>query len=480
MNLKALAIRGVFWSVIQKWGGLFFHALSLLILTRLLMPEAFGLVALANVVIALIRIFVEQGFAQAIVQAKHIQSDYLDTAFWTSLVTSLVFSLCVFFGANFVAQQFHEPELVLILQSLSPVFILIALSSVQTALLQRQLEFKALAIRSLIALSVSGFLAVFLALAGFGVWSLVVQELTRSFIAMIVLWQVGKWRPRLKFSLTALKQLMSFGISIVGINILNVVNRRSDDLLIGYFLGTTALGYYNVAYQALLLMTQLINAPVNQVAFSAFAKLQENPTKLRKAFYDGAKVVSLVSIPAFFFLVTLAPNVISLLFGEQWEPSIPVMRVLALIGPIHALGGLDSNLLIALGKPAWRLGFNFLNAMINFPAFYFAVRWGILAVAIAYVVRGYILFPLPLIAIKKLAKISYNQYVYSIMPILLSGLIAAAVSFIIAHLGRLLLPNWFLLLSSVILGLVTYSICLFYLSPKTLTQLPKLVRHKIS
>lgn len=478
MNLKTLAIRGLFWSVIQKWGGLFFHSAALLVLTRLLTPEAFGLVALANVVIAFIRIFVEQGFSQSIIQAKQVEKEDLDTAFWSSLLISVALSILTFIGAETVANKFQEPELALILKGLSPLFILISLSSVQSALLQKNLQFKSLAVRSLIALSVGGFFAITFAFMGFGVWSLVVQELSRSLVAVIVLWKVGKWRPRFVFSFTSLKKLLSFGVSIMGINLLNVVNRRSDDLLIGYFLGTAALGYYNVAYQLLLLLTQLINAPVNQVALSAFSKLQDRPDELRKSLYNSARIVSFFSIPAFFFAAILAPEVVPFVFGSQWEKSIPVMQVLALIGPIHALGGLDSNLLIALGKPSWRLGFNFLNAAINFPAFLIAVHWGIFAVAAAYVIRGYLLFPFPLIAVKKLAEISYKDYLYSILPILLSGLVGIISILITIHFGSLLKNQLYLIIVAALSGTISYLVCIYYASPNILQQLPRLVRAK--
>lgn len=478
MSIKSLAVRGLFWSVIQKWGGLFFHSASLLLLTRLLLPEAFGLVALANVVIAFIRVFVEQGFAQAIVQAKELDPKSLDTAFWSSLGISLLLSLGVFLSANVIATQFGEPDLARVLKSLSPVFVLIALNSVQTALLQRQLKFKALAIRSLMALSVGGVVAMVMALSGFGVWSLVAQELTRALVAVVVLWQVGKWRPRFRFSVSSLKHLLSFGINIMGINILNVVNRRSDDLLVGYYLGTAALGYYNVAYQLLLLMTQLINAPVNQVAFSTFAKLQEKPAMLRKALYDSAKMVSLVSIPAFLFAAALAPQLVPLLFGDKWTQSIPVMQVLALIGPIHALGGINANLMIALGKPSWRLGFNFLNAFVNFPAFFIAVRWGIWAVALAYVVRGYVLFPLPVVAIRSLTKISYLTYIKEIAPIVVSALFAVGAMSALQQVFWL--SDWSMVVSCLILGLVIYAACVSRASPGTLARVTSLVRQKAS
>lgn len=478
MSLKALAVRGLFWSVIQKWGGLFFHSASLLLLTRLLLPEAFGLVALANVVIALIRVFVEQGFAQAIVQTKELDPKSLDTAFWSSLAISLLLSLGVFFSANFLAAQFKEPDLAPVLQSLSPVFVLIALNSVQTALLQRQLKFKALAIRSLMALSVGGIVAMVMALLGFGVWSLVAQELTRALVAVVVLWQVGKWRPRFRFSIDSLRQLLTFGVSIMGINILNVVNRRSDDLLVGYYLGTAALGYYNVAYQLLLLMTQLINAPVNQVAFSAFAKLQERPEMLRKALYNAAKMVALVSIPAFFFAATLAPQLVPLLFGDKWTQSIPVMQVLALIGPIHALGGINSNLMIALGKPSWRLGFNFLNALVNFPAFFIAVRWGIWAVACAYVIRGYLLFPLPMMAIGSLTNISYLTYLKGVLPTLVSALLAVVAMVSLQYVPGLF--GWPLVMSALAVGISLYGFCMWRMSPGTLAKVTALAREKAS
>ena len=480
MNLGALAVKGIFWSVLQKWGGLFFHSASLLLLTHLLEPKAFGLVALANVIIAFIRVFIEQGFAQAIVQAKTVASIDLNTAFWSSLAMSLILSSAVFISDGYIASAFQEPTLAPVLRSLSPVFVLIALNSVQTALLQRQLKFKALAIRSLIALSTAGTIAIVMALCGLGVWSLVAQELIRALVAVVVLWKVGKWRPNFEFSVVALRKLASFGVSIMGINLLNVVNRRSDDLLVGYFLGSVALGYYNVAYQLLLLLTQLINAPINQVAFSAFSRLQGKPHQLRRALYKAARMVSLVSIPAFFFAATLAPQIVPLVFGDKWEQSILTMQILALIGPIHALGGLNANLMIALGKPSWRLGFNCLNAAANFPAFLLAVHWGIWAVAIAYVLRGYLIFPLPILAIKKLVKLNYVDYIKNVFPLAASGLLSVLLMLGIEAAVSEWVSGWVLLSACLISGCLLYLMCVMKTLPETLSQITRLVTQKIA
>ncbi|MEM1169034.1 MAG: MOP flippase family protein [Cyanobacteria bacterium P01_H01_bin.35] len=476
MNLQQKAVKGIIWSALQKIGSQLISFIVFFLLARLLQPEDFGLISLASVSLAFIEVFLDQGFAQAIVQREELEPEHLDTAFWTSLCLSTLLMSIVITIAGFFAQTFEEPELIPIVRCLSLSFLFFAFNSVPQALFQRQLAFKELAIRSLLASLFGGGVGVSMAFLGFGAWSLVGQQLVNGLVGIIFLWWAVDWRPGLKVSSRHFKELFAYGANILGFNILQFFNRRSDDFLIGYFLGSVALGYYTVAYRLLVTVTQLMRT-MSQVALPTFSRLQSEPEKLRTGFYNGIQFISLIAFPVFIGLAILAPELIVALFGEQWTPSIPVMRVLAFIGIAHSLNGIATGLIAAMGKPNWNLKVNILNAALNVTAFILVVRWGIVAVAVAFVIRGF-LVPLPIfiLMVRKLIQIELVTYIRQCSTPIIATLGMSMTIFGIQYLLGDLINLYFLIAIYVLLGATIYTLIVMLIDPKLFKQLLALIK----
>lgn len=427
MSLRQRAVKGVVWSIIQKWGREGISFLILLVLTRLLAPETFGLVALATVFTNFIQIFLDQGFSAAIVQRADLEREHLDTAFWVGILTGILVAAVGIAASGLVAALFEEPKLAPVLRWLSITFIFGSLSSTQMAILQRRLAFKSLAARSMVAKAVGGVVGVSLAFAGFGVWSLVAQKLVAGLAGVIVLWRTSDWRPGLNVSKQHFKEMFVFGISIIGNKFMVYLNRRSNDFLIGYFLGTTMLGYYTIGNRLLLVLIRVVTGITNAVAFPTFARLQQNPKRMLRAFYRVTQYTSLLALPAFIGLAVLSPEVIPALFGDNWGPSIPVMQVLALYGIIQSVLAFNSSVIRASGKPSWEFGILLLTSVCNVIGFLVVVRWGIVAVAASFVVVGYLLAPVSYVALRKLVQIDFRTYLGQLVAPLSASSIMAIV-----------------------------------------------------
>ena len=465
MNLRQKAVKGVVWSAIQSWGRQAIAFIVFALLARLLAPEVFGLVALAGVFLAFTQVFLDQGFADAIIQREQLDPEHLDTAFWFNLAIGLLLTMLGITAAGVVAAFFSQPQLTPIIRWLSLSFLLRALSGVQEAIFRRNLAFKALAVRSLVAVVAGGLVGVTMAFMGFGVWSLVGQQLVDSLVQVIVLWLASDWRPRLNVSAKHFKELFSFGINVVGINILNFFNSRSDDLLIGYFLGPVVLGYYSIAYRLLVIVTQLLIGVINGLAMPVFSRLQEEPEQLRRALYSAIQLSSLIAFPAFLGLSVLAPELIVVLFGKQWTQSIPVMQILSLVGLLYAGFYFNGPVLMAIGKPTWHLGLTFLQAVGNVVAFAIAVRWGIVAVAAAGVLRGYLMAPLTVWIMYKLVRIDIatylRQYAAPLAGSLVMGVTILGTKYLLFDLVNL--PT--LLTISIGVSLLVYSVTIRLMAP---------------
>lgn len=463
-------MRGLVWSAAQSWGGQVVTLIVFAMLARLLDPSAFGLIAMANVFVAFTKVFVDQGFAMAIIQRRDLEQGHLNTAFWTNVAIGLVLMCVGIVAAGGVAQLFDEPRLTQIVRVLSIVFLASSLSAVQQALLKREFEFKKLAIRSLIAVVLSGIVGVSMAYQGYGVWSLVGQQVTYSVVQLALLWRVSQWRPGLKISARHFTDLFSYGANIVGINLTEFFNRNADKFLIGFYLGPIPLGYYAVAYKLLETLSRLFASVTRPVTFSSFSAMQSDANRIRSAFYSATQLTSLITFPMFAGLAVIAPYLIVLIFGQQWQASVPVVQVLMIVGILESVSLYNGNVMLAMGKPSWRFKLNLLNAIVNVVAFAIAIRWGIVAVAAAYVIRAYLLSPFALILVRRLINIRISTYLlnYSV-PLLATAVMMVTVFFTNSYLATHVSPNWHITLS-VALGVIVYSLTAATLSPSLFLQ----------
>jgi PST family polysaccharide transporter len=423
-ELRAAAARGVGWSALQASASRLLSAVVFVLLARLLEPDAFGVVAVASVFVAFMTVLVDQGFSQALVQRPSLDREHLDTAFWANLAASAVVVALVVGAAGPVADLFDEPDLAPILRALSLALVASALGGVPTALLRRRLAFASLALRGLLSVAAGGVAGVAAALAGFGAWSLVIQLVVQAGVETAVVWSASDWRPGRSFSWSAAGDLVRFGAGVTGTSLVNFLNRRSDDFLIGLVLGSTALGLYTVAYKLLLLMTDVLTRTIEVVAFPVFSRVQDDTRRFVRGFYAANRASLAVATPAYLFVAALAPEVVEVAFGPEWSESAPVLRALAFIGILQASLLFNATLVSAAGRPDLALLVTAVNGVANVAGFLLVVSHGILAVAVAYVVVGYLLAPLSLWSVKKVLPYDVGTYLRLYVPPLVGSAIA--------------------------------------------------------
>ena len=283
--------------------------------------------------------------------------------------------------------------------------------------------------------------------------------------------------PGTQISRSHFRELFSFGINITGISFLNFFNRRADDLLIGYYLGPVALGYYSVAYRLLLLILQVdnwSNQPSRTTNF--FSPCRQQPERIRSAFYKVTKYTSLVSFPIFFGMAAIAPELVKVVFGEEWLPSVPVMQILACMGIWQSVSIFNAKVIVAMGKPDWQFKFYLITAIVNVVSFLLVVEWGIVAVAAAYTIRAYLFSPIPIYLVKKLINIEFVTYWQQyITPFISSVVMAIAIS----GLKYLLIEkvnDVETLAICTISGIVFYGTIIFLFAPKLSKEMFSLIR----
>jgi O-antigen/teichoic acid export membrane protein len=401
MNLRTAALRGAIWNALENVGTQLTSFVVFLVLARLIAPEAFGVLSMAATVLALLMLLVEQGFSMVLIQTRELHRSLLDTAFWISVGSAVFLAALLTAMSGWVAHAYDSPVLEPVLDALAWTLPLFALGAVQAALLVRCMSFRVQAMRRLIAVAGSGAVGIGMALADYGVWSLVGKQATEALLDTLLVWRTSDYRPALSFSRSAAAELISFGSRILGSGFVGFLNRRFDDFLIGLVLGPIALGYYSVAFRALLLVTEVALRAAARTALPVFSQLQADPAQLRRAYYRAVELASVVACPVFIGLSATAPELTVSLFGPKWLPIVPAMQVLGYVGLGVSVSLYTGPALISVAKPGWFLYFNLAVAVVNLSASWVAVHWGILAMAWSYVLRGYLVLPLILYTVRR-------------------------------------------------------------------------------
>lgn len=478
MNLRKRAARGVFWTAAGNWGYQLATLVVFSILANLLSPQAFGLVALASVFVALMKLVEEQGMADALVQREDLEPEHLDTAFWVSMGLSLALAVVLIAGSVPLAALVNEPDVAPILAWLSVSLVLSGLSSVQRAILARELRFASLTVRTLSSVVVGGIVGVAAAFAGFGVWALVAQIITLELVGVIALWTASDWRPSLRFSKSHFRELFSFGSSVLGFKLLRFADRRIDNLIVGSLIGVTALGFYVVAYRLLNLIINITTSVIGSVAFPVFSRIQKQAGQVRRTYYQAVRQTSVISFPAFLGLIAIAPEVTRLVFGNQWDASVPVMQVLAVGGLAQSILFVNGVVLKSLGRPGWRLVIMGISVVLLVTAFAVAVQWGIVAVAWALVAVTYLMAPVWLRAAHRLVGLSFRKYVAQIGPPFLASAVMTGCVFALKVVVEDLLLPWRVTVL-VVAGVIVYAVALWGIARPVATETFQLVRLSI-
>ena len=436
----------------------------------ILPPETFGLVALTMVYIALLQVFLEQGFVEAVVHSRSTNNSYLNTAFWTIFFLSAVLCVISIMGAPLVGSLFGEPELPPVLKGLAPLLLLRGSISVHLALLQRKMKFGKLAAASMVGVLCGGMAGIISALVGLGVWSLVIFQLVNRLVESIIIWINSSWRPGWEIKSEEWPDLFRFGGSVTGSHLVNFVNRYGADLIIGLFFGPAAVGLYTLSFRIIRTLVNLFGSVISTVCFPLFSQLQDDQKTGRELFGSLIQQISLLSCPMFIGLALCAEEVVAVFFGDEWRAAVPLIQSLSFIGLLHSLYYLNNAVLLGYGKPQWELGINLLNSVVNTIVFIIAAQWNVMAVACGYVLRGYLLAPLPLFAVSRLLCFSFTSYVRNILfPLISTFVMSVCLLAFKSIMGNTVNPL-VMLIAQVLLGGLVYFLIIYIISPQILKK----------
>lgn len=383
---------GVAWSGLTQVVGQLASLVISIVLTRLLLPEDFGLIGMVVVFTGFAAVFLDMGFGAALVQKLDLQQHHKNAVFWLNIAVGASLTLILAAAAPYIASFYGVPALQPLTVAISVIFFINSFAVVQVALLQKAMNFRTLAIAQVTGTVLSGLLAIYLAYSGFGVWSLVAMSITSATIFVVVLWAITPWRPDLSLRLDALRDLSKFSLNLVGFSIFNYWFRNGDNLLIGRYVGSAALGIYARSYAILLVPVWQISGILSSVMFPALSAIQHDVERVRETYLSSISIISLATFPLTLGLLVVSQSFVLALFGEKWAGMIPILQVFCLLGTVQSVGTTVGWIYQSQGRTDIMFRWGLVAGTIYIISFVVGLRWGALGVAVAYTVAYFLVW----------------------------------------------------------------------------------------
>ena len=344
------ASKQVIWDLLGKVLNQGVGFVISIILTRLLTPVEFGLVGMVMAVIFVSQIFLDLGFASGIIQKKNITDKQLSSIFFLNLAIGILLTL-LFIGASGIISKFYErPELEPLVWVLSINLILYSLQIVQRSLFVREVNFKVQTKINFIAALISGVLGISLAFMGYGVWSLVLQNLFSALIKVIFYWCYSSWKPLWYFKFKEINEIWSFSVNIFFANLLNNLVARIDYLLVGKLFSATDLGYYSRAQSLNQLIVSYSSQSIGNVALPMVSRMQDNKEEVRKLLNKVVHFGAFAGVGLTLFFYTISHEMYLLLFGEEWLISAKMFQIIALYIYAGVVSYIVSQFIVGTGN----------------------------------------------------------------------------------------------------------------------------------
>jgi O-antigen/teichoic acid export membrane protein len=449
------------WSTASNLGTQALAFLTFAILARLLGAPAFGLVALAALVIDLLLVVSNAGINEAVVQRPTLAEEDADTAFWANLACGLAFCAVTVAAAPLVASLFGQPRLTPIVTALAAIFAITPLGAIHTARLTRELRFRAIAIRTITASLAGAAVGLPLAFAGYGVWALVGQRLAMGLAMALSAWANRPWMPRLRFRWRTCRELLRFGAYIGLSGTLNQINIRSAEVLSGALVGPVAVAFIRAGSRIVEVLNQVTYLPFQQIAMPLLTRSSDDLATLRSTYMRLSRLSACVMFPAFIGSLVLAPEIVALVFGAGWEPVANAIRIFACAVVASQMNNLIIAALSATGRSRSVLSWTTTQIVLGLAAAIAVHRWGWQAMLMTAVARGYLILPYGFHLLRRHTGIRFAEVLASLRPALSSTALMA----LVVLAGRHVSPGKFPPLAAVSiwlpLGAATY--CAAYL-----------------
>jgi len=433
-SLKQKTISGITWSFIDHFAQKAITFIIGIILARLLLPSEFGLIGMITIFIAISTSFINSGFGSALIRKKDCTGTDYSTVFYFNFAAGLVFYWILFLAAPAISRFFNEPQLIRLVQVLSFVLIIDSLTIIQRTILTKRLDFKLQTKISIISSLISGTLGIVLAFRGFGVWSLVVKQISQRCANSLLLWLWNKWRPSLVFSKQSFTELFSFGYKLLISGLIDALYHNIYYLVIGKYFSTKELGFYTRANQFKDLPSGSIMQIVGRVSYPVMSEMQDDSAKLKANYKKLIKSTMLISFVLMIGMAAVSESMIIVLIGEKWRTSIVYLQMLCFVGMMFPLHALNLNMLQVQGRSDLFLKLEIIKKILAVPVIVIGVFFGIKVMIAGMIVNTFIAYYLNSYWSGRFINYPLKEQVLDILPSFFLAICTAGIVFVIGWL----------------------------------------------
>ena len=431
-SLRSSISTGIFYTAIARYSNIVISILITAILARILTPEEFGIVAIAVVFITFFRYLGDFGIGPAVIQNKTLTEEDIESIFTFSILFGLFLSTIFFFSASFISHFYDEPELKPISRVLSLSILFFSMNVVPASLNKKRLLFKKMGIIAVSIQLISGTVAVILAINNFSYYALIIKSLIDGLLLLVGNYLLSPIKLRLRIRKESILKIWQFSTYQFLFNFINYFTRNTDNLLIGKFFSPASLGFYEKAYALMIMPIQNLTNVITPVLHPILSEFQHDKTKILSSYMIVFRILATIGFPISVFFYFAGPEIISILYGSQWQASIPVFKILStIVGVQIVLSSVSS-----IYQSANRTDLLFIDGLISSTIIVLGILYGVFidktlngvaeGIVVAYLMAFFISY---LFLIKGALQASYFRFLREmIMPLIISlGVLGANV-----------------------------------------------------
>lgn len=373
MSIKKELTKGVFWIALAKYSGIFISLGITAILARHISPAAFGTMAVATVIMAFLDIFTELGIGAAIIQFKDLTKRQINSLFMVGCFIGIVLACGLYFLSHPIANYYNDAQLIPVCHWLAICLLFNALNIVPNGLMLRNKRFRVVSLRTLTFQIISGAIAIWGALHGWGIYALIVNPVTTSIGVFIVNFFNYPQKLIINIDFGAVRRVWKYSFFQFLFNIINYFSRNIDKLIIGKYFSMIDLGYYDKSYRLMQLPLNNVTHVITPVLHPILSSLQDDKAQLAQKNTKLTTLLSDISFPLGIILYFCAGEIIEIIFGPNWKASIPIFKILALSVPLQIILSISGSIYLASGRSNHLFYNGIINTAITVSGFFIAV-----------------------------------------------------------------------------------------------------------
>ena len=450
---KNIILDNFIWRFAERCGAQLVTAVVTLLLARILMPEDYGKTALVAVFINILQVFIDSGLGTALIQKKDADDLDFSSVFYFNFAVCLVLYAGMFIAAPYIAAFYKDPSLTPVVRVASLTLVFSGVKGIQQAYVSRNMLFKRFFFATLGGTLFSAFLGLGMAYAGFGVWALVVQQLSNTAIDTLILWLTVHWRPKAVFSWQRLKGLLSYGWRLLASSLLDTVYNNLRSLVIGRVYTSADLAFYNEGMLAPDTIEVNVDSSIDSVLLPAMSAVQDEPARVKNMTRRAIKTCVYVIAPLMMAMFFCAEPLIRLVLTEKWLPCVPYLRIFCITYMFYPIHTANLNAIKAMGRSGVYLKLEIIKKIMGLTLLLLTYHISVMAMAYSLILSSLLSQLINTWPNRKLLDYRYLEQLKDILPSILLAVFMGCCMWLVnlAHL-----PDIVTLVIQILIGAAVY------------------------